>query len=166
MADKDQILKEKMEHIGLFDFKGFYSFAHAWFKEDKYGVTEEKYSEKTSGNSRDILIEWRATKDLSDYFKFEFKIRFEIEGMTEVEVEIDGQKKTANKGKIKTEITGTLISDKDSKWDTSPFARFSRDLYNKYIIPSRMEDMKDLLRSKVQTFKDELKAFLDLIGRR
>jgi len=166
MADKEEILKEKVEHNGLVDFSSFYSFAHSWFKEEGYGVNEEKYSEKTGGDTRELDIEWKAWKDLSDYFKFEMKLRFEVRAMSDVEVEIDGQKKSMNKGKLSAEITGTLIYDKNSKWDTSPFVRFMRDVYNKYVVPSRVEDMKQLLISKVQDFKEELKAFLDLVGRR
>ena len=166
MAEREQIIKEKVEHDGLLDFGSFYSFAHSWFKEGSFGVDEEKYSEKTTGTSRDIDIEWKATRDVTDYFKFEFKIKFEVRGLTDVEVEIDGQKKAMNKGKVSVEITGVLILDRESKWDNSPFSRFMRDVYNKYIIPSRVEDMKDEVRRGTKDFKDELKAFLDLAGRR
>jgi len=117
MTDKDAVLKEKVEHSGLFDFAGFYSFAHSWFKEQKYGVNEKKYSEKVKGNARDLRIEWAATKAISDYFKIELDITFEVWGMTEVEVEIDGEKKKMNKGTIGAEIKGTLVKDYDSKWE-------------------------------------------------
>lgn len=166
MAEKEQVVKEKIEYQGILDFPSFYQFAHYWLKDEGYGVDEDKYAEKSSGDSRDIDIEWKATKYLSDYFKIEFKIKFEIRGLTEVEVEIDGKKKAMNKGKVTLEITGTLIMDPDSKWDTSPFSRFSRDLYNKYIIPSRVYDAKGRVNDKLQDFKEELKSFLDLVGRR
>lgn len=166
MAEKEQIIKEKVEHSGVFDFPSFYSYAHTWFKEEYFGVDEEKYAEKTDGSKRDIDIEWKAAKDVTDYFKFEYKIKFEIRGLTDVEVEIDGKKKTMNKGKVTVEITGTLIMDRDSKWDTSPFSRFMRDVYNKYIIPSRVDEMKNKVSKNAVEFKEELKAFLDLTARR
>src|SRR3989344_844307 len=100
MAEKDFILKEKLEYSGLFDFPSFYSFAHSWFKERGYGVAEEKYAEKTDGNSRDIDIEWRAAKLLSDYFKAEHVITLRISGLVDVEAEIDNVKKKMNKGRI------------------------------------------------------------------
>lgn len=166
MAEKEEILKEKVEHSGVFDFAGFYSFAHSWFKEENFGVNEEKYAEKTSGTSRDIDVEWKAFKSITDYFKFEYRINFEVKDLTDVEVEIDGRKKAMNKGKVSVEITGTLVFDKDSKWDNSPFSRFMRDVYNKYIIPSRADDMRIKVANLAQRFKDELKSFLDLVGRR
>jgi len=166
MAEKELTIKEKVEYTGLFDFPALYSFSHSWFKEAEYGVNEEKYIEKIKENKKNIDIEWKATKDVSDYFKFEHKIRFEISRLVEVEVEIDGKKKKINQGKLRLEISGTLIRDKDSKWDSSPFSRFMRDVYNKFIIPSRVNEVKKEISNDVRNFKEEIKAFLELTGRR
>jgi len=166
MADRDLVIKEKVEHTGLFSFKDFYAFAHNWFKEERYGVDEEKYVEKVKGNKRDINIEWKVTKEVSDYFKIEYRVKFKIIGLTEVEVEIDGEKKQMNQGNVEVEIKGALIRDPQSKYDTSAFNRFIREIYNKYIIPSRIDQNKDLIKDDTVKFKDELKAFLELSGRR
>ena len=135
MAEKDQLIKEKVEHSGVWDFKGLYSFTHGWLQEEDYGVEEEKYSETVSGDARNINFEWKATKTFSDYFKHEMKLKFEVKELKEVEVEIDGKKRKMNKGKVTVEIKGTIIKDHQSKWDITPWYRFLRDVYNKYIIP-------------------------------
>lgn len=166
MADKELIIEEKFENTGVFDFKEFYKYAHSWLKDEKYDVTEEKYSEKVSGNTRDITIEWSATKTLSDYFKVDIKIEFTIEKLADVEVEIDGERKKMNKGKVAGKIKGNLIKDHDSKWETSPSMRFFRDVYNKYIIPARVSNMEEVVRRISISFKEELKAFLEMSGRR
>lgn len=166
MAEKEKIIKEKLEHSGLLDYPGFYAFAHSWLKEESYGVTEEKYAEKVSGNKRNIDIEWRATKELSDYYKFEIKLKFLIDDLTDVEVEVNGKKEKMNQGKTKLEMNGYLIKDHKSKWDTSAFARFMRDFYNKHVVPSRVNDMENLLKSELKEFKEQLKAFLEIMGRR
>lgn len=166
MAERDLILKEKFDHTGIFDFSAFYSFAHSWFKDEGYSVDEDKYSEKVSGNARDIIIEWTIVKRLSDYFKIEHKVRFIIEKLTDVEVEIDGTKKKMNKGKVEVEIKSNLVSDPESKWDKNPFSRFIRDIYSKYIIPSRVDSLREKTISDGRKFKEDLKAYLELIGRR
>jgi hypothetical protein len=166
MAEKDFVIKEKLEYSGLFDFPSFYAFAHNWFKETGYGVTEEKYSEKTDGHSRDISIEWKATKNFSDYFKAEHTISFRIGGLVDVEAEIDKVKKKMNRGSIFTDIKGTLIKDPQSKWEASVFSRFWRDVYNKYIIPSRIQHIREEVETHIKNFKEELKAYLELTGRR
>ncbi len=166
MVEKEEIIKEKITHSGVFSFSDFYSYAHSWLKEEDYGVAEEKYSEKVSGNSRDITIEWKATKQVSDYLKMGWKIEFDVEGLVDVEVEIDGKKKKMNKGKITVDIKAAIFKDPDSKWESTPFNRFLRDVYNKYIIPKRLENVQDRVISDVQDFKEELKAFLELTGKR
>lgn len=166
MAERDMLLKEKVDHTGLFDFKGFYKFAHRWFNDEGYGVVEEKYSEKVSGNARDLVIEWKASKPLSDYFKIEHKIKFTIEKMSDVEVEIDGEQKQMNKGSVEMEIKANLVTDPNSKWDKTPFYRFLRDLYSKYIIPSRVDALENKVKGDAQTFKEELKGYLEIYGRR
>lgn len=166
MAERDLIIRERVDHSGIFDFKAFYNYAHSWFKEEGYGVVEDKYSEKVSGNARDIVITWIISKKLSNYFKVEMKVEFEISGLTDVEVEIDGQKKKMNRGKVKGDIKAALTKDPDSKWDVNALYRFMRDIYNKYVIPGRIESMQDHVREDVITFKEELKAFLELSGRR
>lgn len=166
MAEKEEIIKEKISHSGVFNFSDFYKYAHSWLNEEDYGVAEEKYSEKVSGNSRDITIEWKATKQVSDYLKMGWKIEFDVEGLTDVEVEIDGKKKKMNKGKVTVDIKAALFKDPESKWESSPFNRFLRDVYNKYIIPKRLENVQDRIITDVQDFKEELKAFLELTGKR
>ena len=166
MTERDLLIKEKVENRGIFDFKGLYRFAHNWFKDEGYGVDEDEYVEKVSGNSRDIDIKWKATKKLSDYFKVEHLIKFKIEKLTDVEVEIDGEKKQTNKGKVEVEIKSSLVSDPESKWDKSPTQRFLRDVYSKYIIPTRVDNVKNEVIGDAQKFKEELKSCLELMGKR
>ena len=166
MAEKDLIVKEKLEHSGIFDFPTLYSFAHSWLKEGGYGVNEDRYSEKVGGGKRDIIIEWKATKNISDYFREEYKIKFEIKELTNVEVEIDGEKKKTNQGKVEVEISGTLVKDKESKWETSPFNKFLRDVYNKFIIPARVNDRAESVGNTARTFLEKIKSFLELSAKR
>jgi len=166
MVEKDQILKEKVGHSGIFDFGAFYKYAHDWFWDEGYGVIEGKYTEKVSGTGRNIFIEWEATKPISDYFKLQVKMKFFIDNLTDVEVEIDGEKKKMNKGTITIEIKGYIVKDAANKWEASAWLQFMRNFYNKYVIPARVESMEMKLMGDVQEFKDELKAYLELTGKR
>jgi len=165
MTEKKEVLKEKLEHTGIFTFSSMYSFAHGWFKEKDYGVNEDRYIEKIVGDKKEITVEWKIAKKLSDYFKSENKVKFEIKELVDVEVEIDGEKKKMNKGKITIEITGNLINDPDSKWETSPFTRFARDVYHKHVIPARVDHMEIEVQNDMRAFKNEIKIYLDLTGR-
>ena len=165
MAERDEIFKEKVEYSGIFNFAGLYNFVNSWLKEENYKVSEDKYSEKTSGNKRDIVIEWKAAKEISDYYKAEYKIKFEISDLTDVEVEIEGKTKTSNKGKATVEIKGAIIKDHKGKWQTSPFSRMARDIYNKYIVPSRTGAIEGAIIGKGKELKEEVKSFLEISGK-
>ena len=167
MAEKELVTREKLEHSGIFNFSDIYTYAYRWLTDEEgLGVTEEKYSEKVSGGTRDITVEWVASKDISDYYKVDIKLKFEVSGLTDVDVEIDGNKRKMNRGKISIEVKGILITDPKGKWESSALLRFMRDFYNKYIVPSRGEDMKDKVVSIVNDFRNSLKLVLDLTGRR
>ncbi|RMD67678.1 hypothetical protein D6817_00830 [Candidatus Pacearchaeota archaeon] len=166
MADKKEVVKEKLQYKGLFDFATLYSFSHSWFADKGYGVVEKKYNEKVEGNKRDTSIEWEITKKISDYFRADYTLKIEVSDMTEVEVEIDGERKRMQKGEISIEIKGVLVRDPESKWDESPFYRFLRDLYDKYIIPARIDESESEVKERAITFKEDLKALLEIWGRR
>jgi len=166
MVNREEVLKDKIEFSGIFDFAGLYFYAHSWFVNRGLGIDEKKYVEKTDGKKRDMEIEWETAKGISDYFKEEYKIKFRTEKLVEVEVEIDKQKKKMTEGKIIIEIGGTLITDSDNKWESSAFSRFVRDSYDKYIIPARVNKAKEKIIDNVKEFIEEIKTFLDITGRR
>lgn len=166
MAEKEEIIAEKFDYSGIFHFSEYYAFAHKWLKNEDYDVVEEKYSENVSGNSRSIYIEWKATKQVSDYFKIEIKMKFDLKDLVDVEVEIDGKKKKMHKGRVAMDMKGNLVKDPESKWEGTAFNRFLREIYNKYIIPSRLEGIKIKIRADTRSFKEELKAYLELLGKR
>jgi hypothetical protein len=166
MAEKDQLIKEKLEHVGLFNFDDLYSYAYSWFKEESFGVTEEKYSETHTGSGKNVTVEWKCAKGMSDYFKIEIGVKMEMQGLIDVEVEQEGKKKKTNKGRASIEIKGTLVQDPSSKWDETPTYKFMRELYMKYIIPGRVDTMEDLTKGAVRDFKEKLKVFLESSGRR
>lgn len=166
MAEKDLLIKEKLEHNGFFSFDDFYSYAYTWFKDESYGVTEEKYNEKVSGTSKDITVEWKCKKQISDYFAIEISVKFETRGLTDVEVEIEGKKRKTNKGVVVAELKGALIKDPSSTWEASPGYKFLREWYNKYVVPGRIDAMEDKTKDDVRGFKEHLKRFLESTGRR
>lgn len=166
MADKRLIIREKVEHSGIFSFSGIYSTMHRWLKEDEgFLITEDKYSEKISGNARDIVIEWTVTKKISDYYAIEIKVKFDVSGLVDVDVEVDGKKERTNKGKMAIDFKGVLVIDPEGKWETTPFSRFMRDFYDKYVVPSRTESMREMVFKTVSDLVGVVKSILEMSGK-
>lgn len=167
MVERQEIIREKVLHSGFGSLKDTYLFAHDWFKADGFLVVETKYEEKLSGDAKEINIEWVASKDLSDYFRMNIIVKWKILAMTEVEVEVDGKRKKMNKfAELSFDIKGLLEKDYRNDWNTNAMQNFFKSVYNKYVIPKETMDKERAIVMTVQEFKEALKAFIDLTGRR
>ena len=167
MVEKSTIVKEELKYKGLGDFKDVYEYAYNWLKDEDFVITERKYEEINKGDAKEIRFWWEVNKKVTDYFRISLDMKWQILNMREVEVEINGKRKKMNEfGELKIVIKGVLEKDYSSKWGLKGFNKFLREIYDKYVIPTRTEEMEIKVSEVVQQFKDEIKAFLDLTGKR
>jgi hypothetical protein len=129
-------------------------------------LAEEKYSEKIVANGKDIDIEWKGTKKITDYFKMEIKADFKILGLKEVEVSKGETKFKSNQGQVKLKVKGILVRDYQAKFEGTGFRKFLRETYEKWVIPSRVDEMEDKIIGWCDEFLNQAKAYLDLEGRK
>ena len=167
MAEKDQIFSSKIKSTGIFTFKDFYRFCYEWLNEETGLIlNEDKYVEKVSGNTKEIEVKWTGFRKLTDYFKFESTIKFKITQMEDVEI-VEGNKKTkTNKGAIEIAIKGVLVKDYEGKFEKTGFQKFLRGIYEKMVIPARVEQFEEKIMEDCDEFLSQAKAYLDLEGKR
>jgi hypothetical protein len=166
MAEKDIIAKETLKYTGYCDFRELYKFMYDWLKDEECRISEDEYKEKIKGDEKELDIKWSISKKLTDYFKLTADIKITTKRMKDLEVEIDGKKKAMNQLELKIDIKGVLVKDYTSKWSGSSSGKFFKELYDKFIIPKRTEDMEGKVESLVQELKEEVKAFLELTGKK
>jgi hypothetical protein len=167
MAEKDKIFSSKIKYNGIFNFPDFYKFCYDWLKDETgLSLSENKYAEKLNGDSKNIDVDWSGSKEVSDYFKFEAKISFKVVGLTVAEITQDGKKIKTNKGAIEVGISGTLVRDTKGKFEKSGFQRFLRGIYEKTVIPERIEQLQGKVGSDCDEFLSQAKSYLDLEGKR
>ena len=167
MAEKDKVFSSKIKYSGVFNFGEFYKFCFEWFR-DEAGIdmTEEKYAEKLSGDSKNIDVEWSGSAKMTDYFKMEVKVSFRIIGLTSVELSDGNRKIKTNKGSAEVSIKGTLVKDYGSKFEKSGFQKFLRGVYEKTVIPSRVSEYQEKVMKTCDEFLAQSKAYLDLEGKK
>jgi len=166
MVEKDKLLGTKIKHKGIFNFKDIYQVLYNWLMEQGYVLNEKSYKESLgAGGTKDVEIEWYAKRDISDYFRFVMEVKWQILGMSEVEVEIDGIKQKTNKGYIILEIKTTLEKDYENRWENRPFFKFLRTFYDRYLIPSRIENYEGKLLGEMDEFVAQIKSFMALLGK-
>jgi len=164
MAEKDKVTENKMKRDGVFNFKDTYKFIYNWLNEEGYDVSEDKYQEAISGDSKNIEIKWTAFKKVSDYFKFEVVLSWRVIGLVSVEAEKNGKKIKANKGSFELKVKGTIIKDYEGRWETKPAMKFLRGVYDRYIIKGRIDQYEGKLIKDVSDLIEETKAFLTIEG--
>jgi len=147
--------------------RDFYLFCYEWLTEEtRLDLAEEKYEEEIKGDIKEITIEWVGTRKITDYFKYEIKAKYEINALKEVEIIRDGNKVKTNTGSVKISLKGTLIRDYDGKFETSGFQKFMRSIYEKWVIPARIEEYEEKLIGECDEFLNQVKAWMDLEGRK
>ncbi len=168
MTEKDKIFQSKIKYDGVFPFENFYKFCYEWLR-DETGLTifsEKKYKEKLSGDAKNIEIEWVGERELTDYFKFGMEISFKIIGMTKVEITEGNKKIKANKGSVEITVKGNLLRDYKGRFEKTAFLKFLRGIYEKMVIPSRVDEFQMKVNEECDEFLSQAKAYLDLEGKR
>lgn len=167
MSESETIFSSKVKYNGIFPFSDFYRFCYD-FLEDELGldISEDTYSEKLSGDSKNIDIKWTGTRKVTDYFKYKIKVSFRILGLTNVEMVKDGVKIKSNKGGVEIKIKGDLIRDYQGKFEINAFNKFLRSIYEKWVIPSRIDEYEGKLAGDCDEFLAQAKAYLDLEGKK
>jgi hypothetical protein len=166
MAEKDTIFSSKMKYNGIVEFPKFYKFCYDWLNDEvDLNLAEEKYVEKIDGNAKNIDIAWVGTRKMTDYFRFDVKVTFQILGLTQLEIVQEGRKVKANKGSVEIKLKGILVRDYQGKFDVNATRKFFRGVYEKWVIPSRIEEYENKIVGECDEFLSQAKAFLDIEGK-
>jgi hypothetical protein len=167
MAEKETVFSSKIKYSGVFSFKDFYNFCYQWLTEEiGLYVMETKYSEKIAGDSKTIEVRWEGQMDMTDYFRFEADVSFNIVGLKKVEIAQEGVKVDSNKGSVEIRVKGTLVRDYNGKFETSAFSKFLREIYEKWVIKPRIDEFAGKIVSDCDEFLAQGKAYLDLEGKK
>jgi len=167
MAEEDTIFSSKIKYTGIFNFPEFYNFCYFWLTDEKGLImSEKKYTEKLIGDSKRVEIEWHGFKNITDYFRYKIKVELIVSGLKKVEINQNGVKIQTNSGKIEIKVKGILSRDYKGKFETSAFNKFLRSIYEKWVIPSRVEEFEGKVMEDSDEFLSQSKAYLDLEGKR
>jgi len=167
MVELDILFKQKVKHLGVFDFKELYRILMEWVIEKGYDLNEKSYKEVVGpGGAREIEIEWDAIRKVSDYFRNQLKVKWHLIGITKVDVEIDGVKQKLDKGQFEIEVVAVLQKDYEERWSNKPILKFLRTFYDKYLIKERVEQFEGKLVGELDEFVGQCKSFLALSGKR
>ena len=164
MSEKDSIYKGKVVQKGIFNFKDVYEFLYDYLVDENYDISENKYVEKLDGQSKNIEIIWSATKEVSDYFKFEITATWAVLGLKKVKIKKGDQEIMMDSGSIEIKFTASIIKDYESRWENNPVLKFMRGMYDRYIIRSRIDAYEVKIFEEINEIVAQTKSFLAIEG--
>jgi len=168
MAEKETVFSSTIKYTGILSFADFYRFCYEWITEeiDMDSLSETKYEEKLKGDEKEIVVEWEGEKELTDYFRFDMKVKFEVKSLKTVEVMQNGKKIKTNDGSVKLTAKGIIVRDYKGKFEMSAFNKFLRSIYEKWVITARIDEYKGKIAGHCDEFLNQAKAYLDLEGKK
>ena len=125
---------------GIFDWEGLYKMMHDWLVDRYYYVNELPYKHKVptvAGYEQEI--KWRGWRKVNEWMKYEIRVYFHILDMNDVEVVLDGKKKTLVKGRMFIQLQGFVEIDYTGRRAKTAFGQFLNEFYAKYVIKKTME---------------------------
>src|SRR3989338_741802 len=152
---------QKIKYTGTFDLGDAYKHLHDWLTARRFSLAESKYKEKLKEDLREFEIEWVATKEVDEYSKYEINTTFIIM-VKDVKAEVDGETKTRQQGLIELYITVNLVLDREDNWESTPYIKFFKTFYEKYLYRGTIENMEGELWNIGWAYFNEAKAYLNL----
>ena len=167
MAEKEDVFSSRIKYKGIFSFSDFYNFCYRWLTEEAgLSIQETKYTEKISGDSKSIEVKWGGGQEITDYFRFDTKITMEVSGLKKVEIVKEKEKIETNTGQIEMKISSVIVKDYKGKFEKDAFSKFLRGIYERWVIPSRIDEIKQKISVESDEFLAQAKAYLDLEGKK
>jgi len=159
MVVKDKVFKSKLKQSANFNFKDSYEFMYDYLYDEGWNLHESLYREKNQGETKEMTIIWKGTKNISDYFRFEISLTFIILGMKDVKINVEGKEVKTQSGSLEINFDATLIKDYKNKWSNG-FMKSIREMYDNYVIKNRIEDYEVKLYEQINEIVSTIKSFL------
>lgn len=163
MVEKRKVIDElKLSYEGLFDAKELYWMIDYWVIEKGYDKKELKNVERITPTGKYVEVWIMPWRKITDYAKYEIKMRMRMFNVTDVVVERGGVKLKLNKGKIDFIFDGYLITDYEGRWEQKPLFYFLRAVFDKYIFKMHTMAFEDGLVDDINHLHMTIKSFLNL----
>lgn len=152
-----------LDYEGVFDYLGMIRVIDNWCKENHYykEITSRKEFVNTSG--RKISISYDLQNQFKKLWFSSIKLDVDIEGMKEVDIEVDGKMRTLNKGKVEAIFNGFIMTSLKARWETKAYAYFLRGIVDKFIYkvdkPAYRGKVVDDTFKLINTIKGELDVY-------
>ena len=127
---------------GIFDMDKLYKFVYAWLDDRKYFFHEKLYKHKPGfikGNEVELEIE--SFRKVTGYVKYNIDITFHLWDVVDVDVIKHGKKQKMSQARMDITLNGYITTDYEENWEKKKLYKIMNDIYEKYIIKRKIEDI-------------------------
>ncbi len=153
-----------LRYSGLFDFDGLYAAVVDWAKVQGYMWHERVYKHKVpSPRGAKQELDWVLTKKITNYLSHEIIFGVVSWDTTEVEVTIEGRKKSLTNARIDIKMEGKLIYDQQNLFSGGRFIQKLGDWYRYVVFKKELESVYlDQLHYRILDLHAVMKKYFDL----
>ena len=163
MAEAEIIVDgKKLEYEGLFQPGELYTVIDELMAQRTFDKNEYRNFEYVHEGHKQIDMELRPYKKLSDYIKVEIRIKIRATNLKHVEIEKNGVKKKYYHGKVKVVFVTYLITDYENAWETKAFYFLARMLVDKFIYKGYLSEAKAIGVSVTNEAYYEIRSYLNM----
>lgn len=163
MAETSILSKDdSFTYKGLVNIKDFYMVLDKWLADRGYDKQEMFNSEEIYETGKQLFLDIKPYKEVSDYAKVEIEIMLDFRKCKEVTVERKGRKATLMNGEFTVTFNTFLVTDLADYWDGKPIYYFLRTIAEKFLYKGYIEKAEEIALKDTGDLKRELKAFLNM----
>ncbi len=132
--NKETLPRITSQYTGLFDFDGLFAAIIDWAKNYGFMWHEWEYKHKVpSPKGAETEHKWVLHKSINEYVRYEILITVHVWDMLEVEVEVDGKKKSLTNARIYIWLETTVFYDWQEKFKGGKITKKLGEIYNKWM---------------------------------
>lgn len=153
---------EQINYTGIINGPGIYKLIKKWISEHDYNHVELMNEEHVYDDGRQILLELRPYKELSEYAKVEIKIDLLFKKLEHVTITRNDVKHKTQKGELEISFSTYIITDLEGQWTAKPLYFFLRTIIEKFVYRSYIGKYEDVVVSDKNDLMREIRSYLNM----
>ena len=164
MVEKYTVIdKRPLSFTGYFKPDDLFRVVRRFLKERGYFPLETKNYEEVYEQGRQVTIELKPFKQVSDYLKQELVLVIKMSKLQDKLVEIDGARQQYMHGKVDIVFDAMIVTDLKAKWEGAGWLYFLRTINDKFIRKDWINKSKDEVGKDANDLMEEIRSYLNMI---
>ena len=151
-----------IRYNGIFDVQGLLEHIDKVCSQKGYTKNEKERIERVFSSGKELHMELRPSKKMTDYISLMIKIKMDITNLEELEVTRDKFKMAVNKGLVVMTFDAWTTTDYQGRWEQKPLFYFLRNIFERFFYKFHTDKYVGTVDSDCHYIYYNLKAFLEL----